>query len=162
MGVEGAAEAVARLVAEAPEHLATEAAWVLAYITASHEAHLNRMVALGVVPPMLSRLTDAVDQMVQDEESGRALLIPLLRSLGNVAAGGGAAAVEQLLGPEAAPALQALVTCSQSHHHGLQREACWVLSNIAGLPGRGGVDALKAAGAVPVSRLFCCLGCLSG
>jgi hypothetical protein len=33
MGVEGAAEAVARLVAEAPEHLATEAAWVLAYIT---------------------------------------------------------------------------------------------------------------------------------
>jgi hypothetical protein len=153
--------------------------------------------------------------MVQDEESGRALLIPLLRSLGNVAAGGGAAAVEQLLGPEAAPALQALVTCSQasvgrcrpetlaalpstsgeeraqawqasqravlgrrrahtvishappstlaqSHHHGLQREACWVLSNIAGLPGRGGVDALKAAGAVPVSRLFCCLGCLSG
>lgn len=39
----------------------------------------------------------------------------------------------------------------QSHHHGLQREACWVLSNIAGTPGRGGLEALKAAGAMPVS-----------
>ena len=38
----------------------------------------------------------------------------------------------------------------QSHHHGLQREACWVLSNIAGTPGRGGLEALKGAGAVPV------------
>ena len=33
VGVEGAPEAVVRLVAEAPGHLATEAAWVLAYIT---------------------------------------------------------------------------------------------------------------------------------
>lgn len=33
MGVEGAPEAVARLVAAAPDHLATEAAWVLAYVT---------------------------------------------------------------------------------------------------------------------------------
>ena len=29
---------------------------------ASHETHLNRMVALGVVPPMLERLASAVDQ----------------------------------------------------------------------------------------------------
>lgn len=42
-------------------------------------------------------------------------------------------------------------TARQSHHHGLQREACWVLSNVAGLPGRGGLEALKAVGAVPVS-----------
>ncbi len=33
MGVEGAPKAIVRLVAEAPEHLATEAAWVLAYVT---------------------------------------------------------------------------------------------------------------------------------
>ena len=31
--VEGAAEAIVRLVAAAPDHLVTEAAWVLAYIT---------------------------------------------------------------------------------------------------------------------------------
>ncbi|KAL4440465.1 hypothetical protein ABPG75_003466 [Micractinium tetrahymenae] len=148
MAVEGAPEAVVRLVAAAPDHLATEAAWVLAYVTASHEAHLNRMVSLGVVPPILARITDTVDQMLQEQE-GRGLLIPLLRSLGNVAAGGGAAAAEQLLSSDAAPALHALVVCAGSHHHGLQREACWVLSSIAGLPGMGGVEALKAAGAVP-------------
>jgi hypothetical protein len=107
------------------------------------------MVHLGVVPPMLARIASAVDQTLQDEQTGRGLLIPLLRSLGNVAAGGGAAAVEQLLSPDAAPALQALVTCAQSRHHGLQREACWVLSNVAGTPGRGGIEALKAVGAVP-------------
>lgn len=33
MGVEGAPEALVRLVAAAPEHLATEVSWVLAYIT---------------------------------------------------------------------------------------------------------------------------------
>lgn len=49
--------------------------------------------------------------MLQEQE-GRGLLIPLLRSLGNVAAGGGTAAAEQLLSPDAAPALQALVTCA--------------------------------------------------
>lgn len=38
----------------------------------------------------------------------------------------------------------------QSHHHGLQREACWVLSNVAGTPGRGGIEALKGVNAVPV------------
>ena len=37
---------------------------------ASHEAHLNRMVSLGVVPPMLARLTGAVDQ-VSRQEGGR-------------------------------------------------------------------------------------------
>ena len=52
-------------------------------------------------------------QMVQDEASGWALLLPLLRALGNIAAAGGAASVEQLLAPDAAPALQALVTCTQ-------------------------------------------------
>lgn len=51
-------------------------------------------------------------QMLQDEEQGRALLIPLMRSLGNIAAGGGSTAAAQLLSPDAAPALQALVTCA--------------------------------------------------
>lgn len=50
--------------------------------------------------------------MLQDEQAGRALLIPLMRSLGNIAAGGGAAAQAQLLTPDAAPALQALVICA--------------------------------------------------
>ena len=34
----------------------TEVSWVLAYLTAGAEAHLNRMVALGVVPPLVAHL----------------------------------------------------------------------------------------------------------
>lgn len=33
MGVEGTPEAIVKIVAEGPDHLATETAWVLAYIT---------------------------------------------------------------------------------------------------------------------------------
>ena len=169
--------------------------------------------------------------MLREEQDGRALLIPLLRSLGNLAAGGGAHAADQLLGLDAAPALEALVVCAgvsgavlrgcaarrgtpgrrfctpgeaapgdmqqgdlrtaravrcsarsqtclrldmraaspgvrhththfssfvpvpQTHHHGLQKEACWVISNVAGMPGRRGLEAVKAAGAVPVGGL---------
>ncbi|PSC72043.1 importin subunit alpha-2 [Micractinium conductrix] len=149
VAVDGALEALVRLVAAAPDHLSTEAAWVLAYITASHETHLNRLVTLGVVTPMLTRIAEAVDQMLREEQDGRALLIPLLRSLGNLAAGGGAHAADQLLGLDAAPALEALVVCAGTHHHGLQKEACWVISNVAGMPGRRGLEAVKAAGAVP-------------
>lgn len=34
----------------------------------------------------------------------------------------------------------------QSPHRGLAKEAAWAISNIAGSPGRSGVDALLAAG----------------
>ena len=36
--------------------LLTEVSWVLAYMTAGAEAHLNRIVALGVVPPLVVHL----------------------------------------------------------------------------------------------------------
>ena len=67
-------------------------------------------------------------QMVQDEASGQALLLPLLRALGNIAAGGGGAAMEQLLAPDAAPALQSLVTCTQVSPSGAGR-SCDVLGS---------------------------------
>ena len=51
--------------------------------------------------------------------------------------------------PAAAPA------SPQSHHHGLQKEAAWVLGNLAGAPSRAGIDALKEAGAIPVSGCAC-------
>jgi hypothetical protein len=41
VAVEGAPEAIVQLVAAAPEHLATEAAWVLAYITGGCCGHLD-------------------------------------------------------------------------------------------------------------------------
>eukprot|EP00887_Chlorella_sp_A99_P002376 scaffold10.g2376.t1 len=123
MGVDGAPEALVSLLDDAPTDLATEVAWVLTYVTAAHPAHLNRMVHLGALAPLLRRLSEA---------------------MGNMAAGGGRDALEQLLSEAARPGVRA------SHHHGLQREAAWVLANLAGAPGRAGIDALKDAGAVPV------------
>lgn len=41
---------------------------------ASHEAHLNRMVHLGAVPPMLARIVAAVDQVGPARLQGPACL----------------------------------------------------------------------------------------
>ncbi len=60
MGRESPAAEDAALPATANEQLAadllTEVSWVLAYLTAGAEAHLNRMVALGIVPPLVAHL----------------------------------------------------------------------------------------------------------
>lgn len=122
------------------------------------------------------------------ETADRASLTPVLRTVGNVAAGGGAAAVSQLLTqlsgnlllavrlldtqccsligwntsvelnstlraaePRCAgAAIPALLRCMQSPHRGLAKEAAWAVSNIAGSPGRSGVDALLAAGGAAI------------
>jgi importin subunit alpha-6/7 len=47
-------------------------------------------------------------------------------------------------------AVPALLRCMQSPHRGLAKEASWAVSNIAGSPGRSGVDALVAAGGAAV------------
>ena len=43
--------------------LLTEVSWVLAYVTAGAEAHLNRMVALGVVPSLVAHLVWCTQQV---------------------------------------------------------------------------------------------------
>ena len=52
--------------------------------------------------------------------------------------------------PCAGAAVPALLRCMQSPHRGLAKEAAWAVSNIAGSPGRSGVDALLAAGGATV------------
>ena len=42
-----------------------QVAWVLAYVTASNEAHLNRLVHLGIIGPLVERLAAAVGQVRQ-------------------------------------------------------------------------------------------------
>ena len=183
MATPGAAEALIDVLRVGPTRLTTEAAWVAAYVTAGPEAHLNRLVSLGIVPPLCARVVNAVDEliteipppmemasgdksiMIQDDNEDdntilvdskeererivRGVLTPLLRLLGNVAAGAGHAGVEQLLSSEAKATIRVVVVCAESFHHGLQREASWVLASIAGAPGRAGVEAIKSANALP-------------
>lgn len=46
--------------------------------------------------------------------------------------------------------MPALLRCMRSGHRGLAKEAVWAVSNVAGAPGRAGVDALVAAGGAAV------------
>jgi importin subunit alpha-6/7 len=84
------------------------------------------------------------------ESRGRALLTPLLRVLGNVVAGGGNASLSELLTARYEGAIKAAVVAAESRHHGLQREAAWVLGNVAGVPGEKGIAVLRRIGALPV------------
>lgn len=152
MAVEGAPEALVRIMQSAPANLASESAWILAYLTTGAEANLNRIVLLGLLPPLATRVVAAVDRMLAEGQgaAARSELTPLLRTLGNIIAGGGAGAAQEILSPECADALRSVVLCAESRHHGLQREAAWALGNVAGLPGRGGINALRSLHAIPV------------
>ncbi|KAK9808864.1 hypothetical protein WJX72_005408 [[Myrmecia] bisecta] len=107
LSVDNCPAGLVQLLSKADEpELVTEVCWVLTYITAGAEAHLNRMVNAGVVPVLVQRLNEAAAQLQQHADASRARLTP--------------------------------------------KEAAWTLSNMAGVPGRAGVEVLVAAGALPV------------
>ena len=81
-------------------------------------------------PKPISTLT-AGCAMVQLQQAGAqsrglALAVPCLRCVGLVAAGGSAAAAEQVL----TSGLEAVVACVRCQHAALQQEGAWVLSNL--------------------------------
>ena len=163
------------------DNLCIETAWVLAYVTAGSEKFLLKLIEqppLGLIPLLSLKLNTAVETMLSintmkevETDAARGLVIPLLRTLGNILAaidgnsgqglvGGKSSAIfrSQLVPNEKNDSqdtilpfetIKSVVICAESAEHGLQREAAWVLANYAGASGRDGVDALKKAGAVP-------------
>jgi len=177
-------------------NLSIETAWVLAYVTAGPEKFLLKLIEepLKLIPLLSLNLNTAVETMLSmntntieesavlsesehftETDAARGLVIPLLRTLGNILAavdkvgsigtsggmvGGKSSAIFllQLIPNEKndsednlllSETIKSVVICAESAEHGLQREAAWVLANYAGTPGRAGVDAIKKAGAVP-------------
>lgn len=60
LGSKGWVEALLRLVANAPDPaLASEAAWVLTYLSAAEAGHLRRLAEAGAVNAVLERLLPA-------------------------------------------------------------------------------------------------------
>lgn len=54
----GVTEGLVRLLQHRDDTaLAAEAAWVMTYLTAASEGHLERLVQAGLVPPLVERLT---------------------------------------------------------------------------------------------------------
>ncbi|KAJ9181611.1 hypothetical protein P3X46_009726 [Hevea brasiliensis] len=122
--VDGVLDAICRHLRKADEELATEVAWVVVYLSALSNFATNMLVKSDVLQLLIQRL--ATSNSLQ-------LLIPLLRSLGNLIAGDSHTISAILIpGREITDnIIEVLVKCLKSEHRVLKKEAAWVLSNIA-------------------------------
>ncbi|TQE09379.1 hypothetical protein C1H46_005016 [Malus baccata] len=105
--VDGVLDALIRHLRKSDDELATEVAWVVVYLSALSNLATGMLVKSDVLQLLVERL--ATSNSLQ-------LLIPVLRSLGNLIAGN---------------IIEVLVKCLNSEHRVLKKEAAWVLSNIA-------------------------------
>lgn len=152
LAVSGFAEALAALLADSTDAVLTsEAAWVATYLTAAPAGILLRLAQAGFIPPFVERLVAATPSWEAVEKADRTILTPVLRTFGNLAAGGGEAVSGQLLSCADGGAAAAVVRCMRSSHRGIAKEACWAAANVAGTPGRAGSDAIVAAGGASVA-----------
>ncbi|KAL9336620.1 hypothetical protein Peur_071108 [Populus x canadensis] len=122
--VDGVLDAILRHLRKADEELATEVAWVVVYLSALSNVATSMLVKSDALQLLVQRLASS---------NSLQLLIPVLRSLGNVIAGDSHTIVAVLLpGCEITDnVIEVLVKCLKSEHRVLKKEAAWVLSNIA-------------------------------
>lgn len=156
--------------------LSQEAAWLISQAYNSENiAQLNRLVQLGLMKPLCGKICYAVEliqeqsvagqknnsqiqnaeqervrEAIMGKAEGRSLLTPLLRVMGNVISGGGNDVLKELTTDYGEKAIKAVAVASEFHHHGIQREAAWVLGNVAGMPDGQGVKLLTQINAVPI------------
>ncbi|EOY07774.1 Importin alpha isoform 1 [Theobroma cacao] len=122
--VDGVLDAILRHLRKSDEELATEVAWVVVYLSALSNFATGVLVKTDVLHLLVERL--ATSNSLQ-------LLIPVLRSLGNLVAGDSHTTSTILVpGLEITDGvIKVLVKCLKSEHRVLKKEASWVLSNIA-------------------------------
>ncbi|CAD7695024.1 unnamed protein product [Ostreobium quekettii] len=130
--------------------IVTEVAWLLTYLLSRDPGQIEPVLASGVVAPLIRLLSSSVGKLEADLDGSRATLTPVLRCLGNIAAGPDLQAARDLVSAEGGVGVRCMVECLNSSHRGLQKEAAWALSNIAGSPDKMGPSAVKNSGAVPV------------
>eukprot|EP00899_Mesostigma_viride_P018423 jgi/Mesvir1/26582/Mv16232-RA.1 len=135
----GFGEALVELLGSSDRELVVEVAWVLTYVTAESEHNTGQLINLGLLPALCLQFCDATEH---------ALVIPLLRTVGNVASGPDAH-LAKMMEVGGANLVAALMRCLQSGHRGLQKEAAWVISNMAGGKDRSAPDAMLAQGVLP-------------
>ncbi|XP_028775194.1 importin subunit alpha-9 isoform X2 [Neltuma alba] len=122
--VEGVLDALIRHLKKADDELATEVAWVIVYLSALSNVATSMLVKSDVLQLLVKRLSAS---------SSLQLLIPVLRSLGNLIAGDSNTIYAVIVpGREITDnVIEVLVKCLKSEHRVLKKEAAWVLSNIA-------------------------------
>eukprot|EP00210_Caulerpa_lentillifera_P002264 g2174.t1 len=112
--------------------IVTEAAWLITYLTASDDDHLEALLAANVVPHLLNVFQMSKGELkTMDCEEIRVVLTPILRGLGNIASGISLSQVMELINYENGMMMDCLHHCLESSHRGLQKEACVCLAKIA-------------------------------
>ncbi|CAN1148214.1 Importin subunit alpha-9 [Linum perenne] len=122
--VDGILEAITRHLRKADDELATEVAWVVVYLSALSNRATALLVKSNVHELLLERLTTS---------NSLQLLIPVLRSLGNLVAGDSQTTSAIFLpGQEITDNIIGVLTkYLKSEHRVLKKEAAWMLSNLA-------------------------------
>ncbi|XP_052176454.1 importin subunit alpha-9 [Diospyros lotus] len=121
---DGILDAIIRHLRKGDEELATEIAWVVVYLSALSNVATSMFVKSDLLGLLVERL--ATSNSLQ-------LLIPVLRSLGNLVAGD-AHTINAVLAAGHGITdhlIAGLINCLKSEHRVLKKEAAWVLSNIA-------------------------------
>ncbi|CAH9127040.1 unnamed protein product [Cuscuta epithymum] len=120
----GVLDAILRHLKKADVELATEVAWVVVYLSALSNSAATILAKSDLFHILIDRLNTT---------NSLQLLIPVLRTLGNLVAGDTLVTnVTLVAGSEITDAfIQAQIKCLKSEHRILKKEAAWVLSNLA-------------------------------
>nr|KYP58016.1 Importin subunit alpha-2 [Cajanus cajan] len=118
--IDGILDAIIRHLKKADDELATEVAWVVVYLSALSNIATSMLVKSDALELLVNKL--ATSDSLQ-------LMIPVLRSLGNLIAGDSHAIYAILIPGH--NAIEVLVKCLNCENRVLKKEAAWVLSNIA-------------------------------
>ncbi|KAG0299885.1 hypothetical protein BGZ97_003491 [Linnemannia gamsii] len=117
----------------------SEAAWVVVYLTSGPENVSTQLLEHRLIPLLVAPLEDFLDQ--------KALAIPLVRALGNIASGPDNNTSALINEPGFLPAMLQFI---QSDCRPVKKESLWLMSNITA--DHTGTDLIKVidAGFIPV------------
>ncbi|KAG0609539.1 hypothetical protein M758_8G192300 [Ceratodon purpureus] len=124
MKMDGIVDTLVRLVSTGDDELVVEVAWVLVYVTSMSDVHSGQLIHAGLLLPLVTRL--ALSRHL-------ALLTPVLRSIGNIVASDNSKCDAVLTAGQSLPGgvIGALARVLESEYRTLQKEAAWVVSNLA-------------------------------
>ncbi|KAG6403747.1 hypothetical protein SASPL_135976 [Salvia splendens] len=122
--LDGVLDAILRHLKRGDEELATEVAWVVVYLTALSNVATSMLAKSDLLQILVDRLASS---------NSLELLIPVLRSLGNLVAGDSYVTDNVLVaGNEiTVRVIQVMIKCLSSEHRVLKKESAWALSNVA-------------------------------
>lgn len=122
--ISGVLDAIIRHLKKIDDELATEVAWVVVYLSALSETAVDLLVKTDIGQLLVGKLASS---------DSLQLLIPVLRSLGNLIAASSYALTHTFIVGHSITeqVISALVKCLRNENRVMKKEAAWVLSNIA-------------------------------